>query len=797
MYKAIFILLILSLSGWAVADLGPNRVINGSFESGATGWSQWWGGNSGLPVTDPVEGDLCGGVWWHDDGIYQNLGWLDAGVYDFGGKLMASGGLSNQRVILHAAMDDGTNTWTQELDLVPGDTENIWHAKTSTITLSTSTSVTVTLMLAAGTSPSGIGRFDDIYIRLSDSGQQNRYYYGAKLEPFDRIMHTGGQNIPDFYEYWNVMDADERPACYMSYCNLVTPFMPALRDDLERYRRDYGVYMPVQLGLYIVGIEDEIAAGLWDDDIQRFCDDLNQLGYPVYIRIGYECNGAHNNYDPTNYKAAFIRITNALRANNVEAATVFNVIQGPYTDWYPGDEYVDWMSINAFSVWNIQNPDTYTFLNDAHARGKPVLIGEADPTYWHTDQGQASWDGYFVPYFNLIETWPGIKNFCYINTDWSYSDLPDWGDCRLQPYPIVAQLYRDHMDDPLYLHGTDEATLRADITGITDTTPPGKVTGVTIDTVNAPAALTWSPATDDTGINRYEIRRDGVSAGYSATEEFLDTDVIAGQTYIYEITAIDQGGNRGPVSNPIMVVTAPGVEKLINGEYDQGRGPWGIYWNAAGLSMSNTIDTTSRLSGINSCRLDMYQVTGTDWHLQYYQNLDTEAGFTYELSYTAVADRNTSMVVALQETHSPYSSFIAHTANLTTTPQTFTLSGVAPDNDNVNLTFMLGSSAPRTIWIDAISITETSNRPNPQNCADVQTAGYDIPSDVTGDCYVNIEDAVFLANYWLNNNCQVTNDCQGADIGGDGDVTLIDLAVFSQEWLQCNHPQNISCQPTW
>ena len=33
----------------------------------------------------------------------------------------------------------------------------------------------------------------------------------------------------------------------------------------------------------------------------------------------------------------------------------------------------------AFSVWNVQHPDTYTFLNDAHGRGKPVLIGEADP----------------------------------------------------------------------------------------------------------------------------------------------------------------------------------------------------------------------------------------------------------------------------------------------------------------------------------------------------------------------------------------------------------------------------------
>ena len=105
----------------------------------------------------------------------------------------------------------------------------------------------------------------------------------------------------------------------MTYCNLTTLLFP-LCADLERYRKDYGIYLPVQMGLYIVGSEAEIAAGFWDADIQRFCQDLNQLGYPLYIRIGYECNGAHNNYDPSAYKAAFIRIVNALRDQNVEAA---------------------------------------------------------------------------------------------------------------------------------------------------------------------------------------------------------------------------------------------------------------------------------------------------------------------------------------------------------------------------------------------------------------------------------------------------------------------------------------------
>jgi hypothetical protein len=795
MQKTLVLLLTGLMAGTLNAAVGPNLLVNGHFQSGAAGWSRWWGGNSGLPVTDPIEGDLCAGVWWNDDGIFQTLSLPEAGLYEFGGKLLTTGGLTNRRAVIEAKIDNGSYSRIQQLDIVPGAAANTWHSVNGTLMLTTPASVTITLMLVneTGTNPAGIGFFDDIFIKRVIP-QAGRNYYGAKLEPQTRVMHTAGQSVSDFNDYWNVMDPGEKPACYMTYCNLVTPFMPALRQDLERYRRDYGVYLPVQLGLYIVGIEHEIAAGLRDADIERFCKDLNQLGYPLYIRIGYECNGTHNNYDPTAYKAAFIRITNALRAHNVEAATVFNVIQGPYSAWYPGDAYVDWMSINAFSVWNIHHPDTPVFLNDAHARGKPVMIGEAGPTWWHTDQGQASWDGYFVPYFKMIDLWPGIKNFCYINTNWG----GDWGDCRLQPYPIVSQHYRDQMDSPLYLHGMNETALRAEITGIVDTLPPAKVTGITADTTDSPVTLTWLCADDDTGINRYEILRDGVLAGYSTTESFIDTGVFAGTTYLYQITAIDKGGNRGPASDPVMVVTAPAVEKILNGEYDQGIGLWTTAWNASGLSMTSTLDTTSKLSGTNSSTLAIHQVTGTSWHLQYYQNLNTTAGFTYRLSFQAVADRNTSIGVALQETHSPYGSFLSRTVNLTTTPQTFTFTAVAPDSDNVNLTFMLGTSAPRTIWLDAISIIETSNAPDPQSCADVYIAGAALAADLSGDCSVDIEDLTLFAKNWLFLDCGPgNNNCAQADLSLDGSVTLMDLAAFSLEWLTCNDPQDSTCQPTW
>ena len=62
---------------------------------------------------------------------------------------------------------------------------------------------------------------------------QTRNYYGGKLEPVDKVMHVAGQSPSDFNDYWNVMDSGEYPACYMAYCNLVEPFVPDLRAQLE------------------------------------------------------------------------------------------------------------------------------------------------------------------------------------------------------------------------------------------------------------------------------------------------------------------------------------------------------------------------------------------------------------------------------------------------------------------------------------------------------------------------------------------------------------------------------------
>jgi len=54
-------------------------------------------------------------------------------------------------------------------------------------------------------------------------------------------------------------------------------------------------------------------------------------------------------------------------------------------------------------------------------------------------------------------------------------------------------------------------------------------------------------------------------------------------------------------------------------------------------------------------------------------------------------------------------------------------------------------------------------------------------ADLDGNCIVNLADFALLGLHWQDTNC---DDCDNADITGDGDVNLDDLLKFCEDWLK-------------
>jgi len=237
-----------------------------------------------------------------------------------------------------------------------------------------------------------------------------------------------------------------------------------------------------------------IIAGEFDQNIRQLARFFSMIDGPVYLRIGYEFDGGWNRgyEDSAKYIAAFRRIVDGLRAekaDNVQfvwqsAAFPLDIMtDGGYTDirqWYPGDDYVDWMGVSLFLLLD-EDPGIDTdfqpptarqligkVLDLARERGKPVFIGEASPQGYDLARGSnaniaSTWDGpqgedrrnvspediwaeWFASVFELLEeNRDVIYALAYINCNWDVQDMWDapyesgyWGDSRLQVSPELA-----------------------------------------------------------------------------------------------------------------------------------------------------------------------------------------------------------------------------------------------------------------------------------------------------------------------------------------------------------------------
>ncbi|MCP4746598.1 MAG: hypothetical protein GY874_10740 [Desulfobacteraceae bacterium] len=557
---------------------------------------------------------------------------------------------------------------------------------------------------------------EEVTANTSNNIYVTRNNYGAVLEASNTVMHGAGQSSGAFELYYDTVPSGSKPLIFMYYRGLrafSTGSLDGLKSILASYK-EQGIYLIPQIGLSMTSgpkdhYEGDVAAGLYDTQIKNLCDEINGLGHPVFLRIGYEFNGlGWNGYEPSTYIPAFQRITDALRTANAEVATVWCAIAGrinksPYTydQYYPGNSYVDWWGIDTFAAYQLKSEGTLEFLDAAHIAGKPVMIGESTPRGVGVDDGQTDWNTWFEPYFDLIQNYPGIKAFCYINWNWDdYVHMwsPSWGDARIQANDQVRINYISKINSDLYLHGNTETELRT-VLGASDTTPPGQVTALSGSYADGFVSLSWAAATDDAGIIRYEISRAGKVIGFSVSTSFTDSNIKAGSTYAYAVKAVDTGGNTGPASSSQDVSIPFSIDKVFNGDFEDGLTGW-AQREYKGGAITVTEETSSPLSGSTSAKIEVTTGTGTNWHCQYGQYFASYSGVSYSLSFTIQADEPTTVYVML-------GSMSNNAIPVTTNAVTHTIESSTPIDDFIFMAFMMGNCDGRTIWIDDVSLTES------------------------------------------------------------------------------------------
>lgn len=117
--------------------------------------------------------------------------------------------------------------------------------------------------------------------------------------------------------------------------------------------------------------------------------------------------------------------------------------------------------------------------------------------------------------------------------------------------------------------GANSAKIYSKTQPVTDTQAPSAPGNVTATVQNASSALvSWSASTDNVGVTGYEIYRNGVKIGTSATTSFTDNGLVGSTNYSYTVKAYDAAMNLSAFSAAALIVTPAGNSVTIY--YKQG-----------------------------------------------------------------------------------------------------------------------------------------------------------------------------------------------------------------------------------
>ena len=302
-------------------------------------------------------------------------------------------------------------------------------------------------------------------------------YQGSKfVPPAGKTLLIMGQTKEGITDYQNKFGNEEPPAGWSAYWGI-----PEFKGVASAFKNNTGSTQNhqmfvdefpntvIQSAMWMVGTWDvakKTGFGSYDKVIKQYARWAKKVKRPIYLRIGYEFDGPHNELEPRDYIRAYKRIVDLFRAEKADniAFVWHSYAAKPYkgyniVDWYPGDDYVDWVGVSIFG--HAYGGDDFgsecdAVLAFAKEHAKPVMIAESNPIHGISKDDPKVWEEWFVPYFNFIHK-KNIKAVSFINEDWtslSIAGIEHWKDARLSNNELVAKAWFEATAQKRFLHAS-------------------------------------------------------------------------------------------------------------------------------------------------------------------------------------------------------------------------------------------------------------------------------------------------------------------------------------------------------
>jgi hypothetical protein len=133
-------------------------------------------------------------------------------------------------------------------------------------------------------------------------------------------------------------------------------------------------------------------------------DTLNSYNRPVFLRLGYKADD-----EPDAYVSAWKKFHERIQVKgSTNVALVWESIscdESHLADWYPGDEFVDWIEISYCDGKSIEAKIQF-----AREHLKPLMLTAASPNT------VTDWNDWFAPFFQFVnENNDVLRAMTYIN----------------------------------------------------------------------------------------------------------------------------------------------------------------------------------------------------------------------------------------------------------------------------------------------------------------------------------------------------------------------------------------------
>lgn len=213
-------------------------------------------------------------------------------------------------------------------------------------------------------------------------------------------------------------------------------------EDLGPFFKEHKDLTPI----LVLGIDKSLYGrlqqGEFDEGLERIAFLIKALERPVYLSLGVEVNSPLYMNDPSKFVDAYRYCADKIRSFNVpDLSLVWYVVgmnpgyeERDVMEWYPGDEYVNWLGISVFKITEdhfaektkFTDPNYDRLIEVSRTQQIPIMVIESSASTIIRDFGfkdDTLWNFWYRPFFSFIEENEEIKAVCHVTQDWVLDDV--------------------------------------------------------------------------------------------------------------------------------------------------------------------------------------------------------------------------------------------------------------------------------------------------------------------------------------------------------------------------------------